>query len=115
MIIQIVLGALILLRIGWLCLRAVTGRGRQSRLDWLLAAGEAVLLMIIARLLLNWSLIPTLWWMVPVVILAAAAVLVSRRWPGLPWTDTGHRRSVSIGGAVVEAVVIVGCVALLLV
>ena len=114
MIIQVVVGGLFLLRIGWLCWRAVTGGGRQSRLGWLQAAGEVLLMMLIARLLLNWSIIPPLLWLLPVVISAATAVAVLRRWPKLPWVPSGRRLSAGIAWTVVGGVLVAGCAGVLL-
>ncbi|SDS30837.1 hypothetical protein [Microlunatus soli] len=114
MIIDLILGLLVLAALGYRCWQAATGTGRQSRLGWLVAAGEIALTMVIAKLLLTWSVIPPLLWLLPIMIIAGTAALVVRRWHQLPWLLAGRRRAVSIAGSTVNGLVIIACGVLLL-
>lgn len=107
MIIYLALGLLVLGSAGYHCWRAGSGSGRQSRLGWLLAAAETALLMVMVRLLLPWSVIPPVLWLLPMVILAVAAALVVRRWSKLHWLRPDRRPAATIAGSGVEGAVII--------
>lgn len=114
MIISLLIGVIILATLGYSCWRAAGGRGRQSRVGWILDAMSAVLAMIIARQLLSWSTIPPLLWFVPVVIIAVTAALVVRRWHRLPWLTPGRRRRTTVAGSAVGATIMIAAGALLI-
>ncbi len=59
--------------------------GIKDRLGILDGLAGAVLGILLARLLVPWSVVPALLWAVPVAFAAYGTMLAVRAWSGLPW------------------------------
>ena len=97
-------------------IRAWKGHGRLSGRDrWALITSFAVALtlFVVARLVINWVLVPTAIWLVAVTLLAAGVVGAVLRWPGLAWFTGTHPRWRAIGvGATLMSCALILSVAL---
>ena len=99
--------------VGLFVMRAWKADGRLSGRDrWALITSFAVALttFVIASLVINWVLMPTVIWLIAVALLAGGVVGAVLRWPELAWF-TGRRpirRAVSIGATLVSCMLITG-------
>src|SRR5688572_6452026 len=69
-------------------IRAWTARGRLAARDrWALITGFAVATttFVVAPLLINWVIVPTVLWLIAVALLAGGGGSAARRWPELAW------------------------------
>src|SRR5919202_3069587 len=93
--------------------RAWKPRGRLSGRDrWALITSFAVALttFVIAPLLINWVLVPTVIWLIAVALLAGGVVGAVLRWPELTWFSGTHpiRRAIGVGATLVSCALIIG-------
>ena len=89
------------------------GHGRLSGRDrWALITSFAVALtlFVVARLVINWVLVPTAIWLIAVALLAGGVVGAVLPWPGLTWFSGTHpiRRAMGVGATLVSCALIIG-------
>ena len=94
-------------------IRAWKGHGRLSGRDrWALITSFAVALttFVIAPLLINWVIVPTVIWLIAVALLAGGVVGAVLRWPELAWFSDTHpiRRAIGVGATLVSCALIIG-------
>jgi small-conductance mechanosensitive channel len=94
-------------------IRAWKGHGRLSGRDrWALITSFAVALtlFVVARLVINWVLVPTAIWLIAVALLAGGVVGAVLRWPELTWFSGTHpiRRAIGVGATLVSCALIIG-------
>ena len=94
-------------------IRAWKGHGRLSGRDrWALITSFAVALttFVVAPLVINWVLMPTVIWLIVVALLAGGVVGAALRWPELAWFTGSRpiRRAVSIGATLMSCMLITG-------
>src|ERR671933_76633 len=94
-------------------IRAWKGHGRLSGRDcWALITSfpVALTLFVVARLVINWVLVPTAIWLIAVALLAGGVVGSMLRWPELSWFSGTHpmRRAMGIGSTLVSCALIIG-------
>ena len=93
-------------------IREWKAQGRLSGRDrWALITSFAVAAttFVVAPLLINWVMMPTLIWLVAVALLAGGVVGAALRWPDLAW-HSGTRpiwRAIRVGATLVSCVVII--------
>jgi hypothetical protein len=93
--------------------RAWKARGRLSAPDrWALitSLAVAVTMFALARLLVNWVMLPTVVWLGAVILLAGGVVGAVLRWPELAWLAGRHplRRALGAGATLVACVLVIG-------
>ena len=93
-------------------IRAWKADGRLSGRDrWALITSFAVALttFVIASLVINWVLMPTVIWLIAVALLAGGVVGAVLRWPELAWLTGSRpiRRAVSIGATLLSCMLII--------
>ena len=93
--------------------RAWKAHGRLSGRDrWALITSFAVALTtcVIASLVINWVLMPTVIWLIAVALLAGGVVGVVLRWPELAWFTGTHpiRRAIGVGATLLSCMLIIG-------
>lgn len=86
---------------GWLA-----GRDRWSLITSFVAASTA---FVVAPLLINWVLVPTLIWFAAVVLLAGGMAGAVLRWPELAWFSGTRpiRRAIGLGATLVSCALII--------
>ncbi len=94
-------------------IRAWKAQGRLSAHDrWALITSFAVAstTFVLARLLINWVLVPTALWLLAVALLSCGVVGAVRRWPELAWFSGPHplRRALGSGATLVSCALIIG-------
>jgi hypothetical protein len=94
-------------------IRAWKAHGRLSARDrWALVTSFAVAstMFVLAPLLINWVIVPTVLWFIAVALLAGGVVGAVLRWPELAWFTGTHplRRAIGVGATLVSCVLIVG-------
>ncbi len=94
-------------------LRAWTAHGRLAARDrWALITSCAVAstTFVVAPLLINWVLVPTALWLLPVALLSGGVVGAVLRWPELAWFTGPHplRRALGTGATLVSCALIIG-------
>ena len=94
-------------------IRAWKSHGSLSGRDrWALITSFAVALttFVIASLVINWVLMPTVIWLIAVALLAGGVVGAVLRWPELAWFAGRRpiRRAIGIGAALLSCAVIIG-------
>ena len=94
-------------------IRAWKAHARLSGRDrWALITSFAVALttFVVAPLLINWVLVPTALWLLPVALLSGGVVGAVLRWPELAWVTGPHplRRALGIGATLVSCALIIG-------
>ena len=87
--------------------------GRLSARDrWAVITSFAVALtaFVIASLVINWVKVPTVIWLIAVVMLAGGVVGAVLRWPELAWFAGRRpiRRAIGIGAALLSCALIIG-------
>ena len=94
-------------------IRAWKSHGRLSGRDrWALITSFAVAMttFVVAPLVINWVMMPTVIWLIAVALLAGGVVGAVLRWPELVWF-TGRRpirRVIGIGATLVSCALVVG-------
>ena len=110
---DIVAVALFCALVGSFVIRAWKAHGRLSGRDrWALITSFAVATttFVVAPLLINWVIVPTVIWLIAVAMLAGGVVGAARRWPELAWF-TGRRpirRAAGVGATLVSCALIIG-------
>ncbi len=94
-------------------IRAWKADGRLSSRDrWALITSFAVALttFVIAPLLINWVIVPTVIWLIAVALLAGGVVGAVLRWPELAWFSDMRpiRRAIGVGATSVSCMLIIG-------
>ena len=94
-------------------IRAWKAQGRLSGRDrWALITSFAVAIttFVIAPLLINWVIVPTLIWHIAVALLAGGMVGAVLRWPSLAWLTGGHpiHGAIGVGTTLVSCALIIG-------
>ena len=94
-------------------IRAWKAHGMLSGHDrWALITSFAVATttFVIAPLLINWVIVPTLIWFTAVALLAGGVVGAVLRWPELAWFTGTHlvRRVIRVGATLVSCALIIG-------
>ena len=93
-------------------IRAWKAQGRLSGRDrWSLITSFAVAAttFVVAPLLINWVIVPTLLWFTAVVLLAGGVLGAALRWPELAWFS-GTRptwRAIGLGATLVSCALII--------
>jgi hypothetical protein len=84
----------------------LSGRDRWSLITSFAAASTT---FVIAPLLINWVIVPTLIWFTAVALLAGGVVGAVLRWPELGWFSDTHpiRRAIGIGATLVSCALII--------
>jgi hypothetical protein len=87
---------------GWL-----SGRDRWALITSFAVAATT---FVIAPLLIDWVIVPTLIWFTAVALLAGGVVGAVLRWPELAWSSGRHaiRRAIRVGATLVSCALIVG-------
>jgi hypothetical protein len=93
-------------------IRAWKAHGRLSGRDrWALLTGFAVAstTFVVAPLLINWVVVPTLIWLVAVALLAGGVAGAVLRWPELAWSSGTHptRRAIGVGATLLSCALII--------
>jgi hypothetical protein len=93
-------------------IRAWKAQGRLSGRDrWSLITSFAVAAttFVVAPLLINWVMVPTLIWLVAVALLAGGVAGTALRWPELAWFSGTHsiRRAIGLGATLVSCALII--------
>jgi hypothetical protein len=91
----------------WKAHGRLSGRDRWSLIT---SFAVAVTMFVIAPLLINWVMVPTLIWLIAVALLAGGVVGAVLRWPELAWSS-GRRptwRAIHVGATLVGCVLIIG-------
>lgn len=93
--------------------RAWLVHGRLSAADrWALITSFAVAstMFVLAALLINWVLVPTVFWYLAVALLASGVVGAVLRWPALAWFTGAHpiRRAIGIAVTLVTCALLIG-------
>lgn len=85
----------------------LSGRDRWSLITSCIVASTT---FVIAPLLINWVMVPTLMWLIAVGLLAGGVVGVALRWPELAWSSGTHpiRRAIGNGATLVSCALIIG-------
>ena len=94
-------------------IRAWKAHGRLSGRDrWPLITNFAVAstTFVVAPLLINWVMVPTLIWLIAVTLLAGGVIGAALRWPELGWFTGTHpiRRAIRVGLTLLSCTLIVG-------
>ena len=94
-------------------IRAWKGHGRMSGRDrWALITSCAVALtmFVVAPLMINWVLVPTVIWLLAVGLLTGGVVGAVLRWPELAWFIGTHpiRRAIGVGATLGICALIIG-------
>ena len=94
-------------------LRAWTAHGRLAARDrWAVITSFAMAstTFVLARLLINWVMVPTVLWLIAVALLSGGVVGAARRWPELAWFGGTHpiRRALGVGATLVSCALIIG-------
>ncbi len=94
-------------------IRAWRGQGMLSGRDrWALITSFAVSLttFVVASLVINWVLAPTVIWLIAVALLSGGVVGAVLRWPELAWFSGRRpiRRAIGIGATLMGCMLIVG-------
>jgi hypothetical protein len=94
-------------------IRAWKAHGWLSGLDrWALITSFAVAAMtfVVAPLLINWVVVPTLLWLIAVALLASGVVGAVLRWPELAWFSGTRsiRHAIRVGATLVSCALIIG-------
>jgi len=86
-----VVGILVLAVYAWRLLQTVRMSGSavpSDRVALLALVAEGLLVLLVARVLVDWTIVPGwLWVMASVVVLAGAGAVLALRWAALPWLD----------------------------
>ena len=95
--------------------RAWKPRGRLAAPDrWALITSFAVAgtTFVIARLLVNWVVMPTAAWLIAAALLAGGVAGAVLRWPDIAWFAGAHplRRAIGVGAALVACALVIGLV-----
>ena len=93
-------------------IRAWKAHGRLSGRDrWALITSFAVAAttFVVAPLLINWVMVPTLIWLVAVALLAGGVAGTALRWPELAWFSRTHPipRAIGVGAALLSCALII--------
>ena len=99
--------------VGLFVMRAWKAHGRLSAADrWALITSFAVAIttFVLALLLINWVIVPTVLWHLAVVLLASGVVGAVLRWPALAWFTGTHsiRRAMGIAATLVICALLIG-------
>jgi hypothetical protein len=94
-------------------IRAWKAHGRLSGRDrWALISSFAVAAttFVVAPLLINWVIVPTLIWLIAVALLASGVVGAVLRWPELAWFSGARPtwRAIRIGATLVSCALVIG-------
>ncbi len=95
--------------------RAWKPRGRLAAPDrWALitSLALAVTAFVLARLLVNWVMMPTAIWLIAVALLSGGVAGAVLRWPALAWFAGAHplRRALGVGVTQVGCALVIGLV-----
>jgi hypothetical protein len=109
---EIVAVALFFALVARFVIRAWKVHGRLSGRDrWALITSFAVAstTFVVAPLLINWVMVPTVVWFTAVVLLAGGVLGAALRWPELAWFSGTHpiRRAIGIGATLVSCALII--------
>jgi hypothetical protein len=101
----IVLVALFVIR-AWKAQGRLSGRDRWSLITSFVVASTT---FVVAPLLINWVMVPTLIWLLAVVLLAGGVAGAALRWPELAWLSSTHptSRAIRIGAMLVGCALII--------
>ena len=94
-------------------IRAWKAHGRLSGRDrWALITGFAVALtmFVVAQLVVNWVLVPSIIWLIAVALLSGGMAGAVLRWPELAWFNGAHltRRAIGVAATLLCCMLIVG-------
>ncbi len=104
--------ALFIALVAGFAVRAWKAHGRLSGGDrWALITSFAVATttFVIAPLLINWVMVPTVIWLIAVGLLSGGVVGAVLRWPELSWRTDTHlmRRALRIGATLASCALII--------
>ncbi len=70
----------------------------------------AITTFVVAPLLINWVIVPTVIWLIAVALLSRGVVGAVLRWPELAWFSGTHplRRALGIGATLVSCALLIG-------
>lgn len=101
--------------VGLFVIRAWKAHGRLSARDrWALLTSfvVAITTFVLAPLLINWVMVPTVLWFLAVALLMGGVVGAVRRWPELAWFTGTHPRwrAIRIGATLMICALFIGVV-----
>jgi hypothetical protein len=105
--------ALFLALVARFVIRAWKAHSRLSGCDrWALITSLAIAAttFVVAPLLINWVMVPTVIWFTAVALLAGGVIGAVLRWPEFVWLSSTHptRRAIRIGATLVICALVIG-------
>jgi hypothetical protein len=99
--------------VGLFVIHAWRVRGRLAARDrWALITSFTVTLtmFVIAPLLINWVIVPTIIWLIAITLFAGGVFGATLHWPELAWFAGTHpiRRAIGVGATLVGCALIIG-------